>query len=145
MAFGLILHKFAAALALGSTLGQTGYSDWSAFLFLLVFAIVMPIGLVVGLSLTSVNPLIDSIAMSLSGGTFIYISCTTLIKREFDKDYRKWLQFLLVLVGGLLIAVLWFLEAAHSHGESHDDHDDHAHAESAHVDHDTSHSGHDHL
>ena len=89
-----------------------------------------PIGVVVGMLLTETNPLIDSIFACLSGGTFIYIACSEIIVAEFDKGGLQWLKMIMVMLGGVIITVLWFI-GGHAHDHGHGGHDDH--------------SGHDHL
>ena len=71
--------------------------------------------------------------IALSAGTFIYVSCTEIIKNEFERKHRQWLQFIMVLLGGCLVVALWFLEGTHDHG--HDDHEEDDHDEHEEDDH----------
>lgn len=94
-------------------------------MFLAIFAIVAPLGIVIGMSISDSNKLVDVTFLSLSGGTFVYVACSEIIVHEFDKGNKQWLKMLLVLLGGAIITCLWFL-GGHSHAEEgHEGHDDH--------------------
>ena len=84
-----------------------------------------PLGILIGMSITDSNKLVDVTFLSLSGGTFVYVACSEIIVAEFDKGNKQWLKMLLVLLGGAIITCLWFF-GGHSHGEEgHEGHDDH--------------------
>ena len=100
-------------------------------MFLGIFSVIAPIGIVIGMSIAESNKLIDVVFLGLSGGTFIYVACSEIIVAEFDKGKYQWLKMILVFVGGLIITVLWFF-GEHNHG----DHGGEGEAED--------HSGHDH-
>jgi len=129
LAMGIVIHKTVAALSLGGTFANAGYNWKQAVGLLVVFSLLAPAGVVIGMFLTEVNPLVDVIFMSLSAGTFLYVSCTEIIKNEFERRQRQWLQFLMVMLGGAVICMLWFFEAEHEHDAGHDLHDDELHAD----------------
>lgn len=125
LAAGILIHKSAAAISLGGAFARTGYNTKQIILFLAIFSIIAPLGIIIGMLITESNKLVDTIFMSVSGGTFIYVACSEIIVNEFDKGNKQWIKMLLVFAGGLLITMLWFFDE-HSHGEGgHEGHDDH--------------------
>ena len=130
LAIGIIIHKSAAAVSLGASFTAAGMTLKEIALLLLIFAIIAPLGIGIGMAISEVNALLDTILMGLSGGTFLYVACSEIITNEFAKGTNQGWKMLLVLIGGAVIAVLWFLEGEHNHGpeeqgEIHADHDDH--------------------
>jgi len=55
------------------------------------------------------------IFMALSAGTFIYVACTEIIVHEFESSAWSGIKFLLVVIGGVIIGALWFLETEDAH------------------------------
>ena len=132
LAIGIIIHKSAAAVSLGAAFASAGMSLKEIAILLLIFAIIAPLGIGIGMAITEMNALLDTILMGLSGGTFLYVACSEIITNEFAKGNKQHWKMCLVLLGGALIAVLWLLEGEHNHGGEHgdelvghDDHDDH--------------------
>jgi zinc transporter ZupT len=107
-------------------------------IILFIFALMAPIGIIIGLTAAKQGPFVDIIFLSISGGTFIYISCTEIIAREFKKNdetgtrsnWHLWVKLLCVLLGIIVICSLWTLEGeGHNHGaEEGMGHDGHGHA-----------------
>ena len=84
-------------------------------IILFIFALMAPIGIIIGLTAAKQGPFVDIIFLSISGGTFIYISCTEIIAREFKKNdetgtrpnWHLWVKLLCVLLGIIVICSLW--------------------------------------
>jgi len=74
------------------------------------FALSTSIGVAIGLGLSEESVLVSSILLSISTGTFIYVSCTEIIQSEFERGYPEWVQFIFVTLGGAMIVSLWFVE-----------------------------------
>ena len=98
-------------------------------MFLGIFSLTTPIGIIIGMQISESNVLIDVTMLGLSGGTFIYVACSEIIVAEFDKGRYQWLKMILVFIGGIIIAALWFLGPCHHHGPAggHEGHD-HSHS-----------------
>ena len=113
-------------MSLGGAFARTGYSTKEIILFLGIFSVIAPIGILIGMQIADSNKLVDVTFLSISGGTFIYVACSEIIVAEFDKGKYQWLKMILVFLGGLLITCLWFF-GEHSHGEEEgvDSHEDH--------------------
>lgn len=77
--------------------------------------------MVIGLLLSDTSELVSVVVMSLSAGTFIYVSCTEILQHEFERGLRQWLQYIFVVLGGALIIGFWFIGAATGHSHSHGD------------------------
>ena len=122
LAAGILIHKTAAAISLGGAFARTGYTTKEILLLLVIFSIIAPIGIIIGIQISESNKLVDTVFMSLSGGTFIYVACSEIIVAEFDKGHYQWLKMILVFLGGLLITCLWFF-GEHAHEEEGDGHD----------------------
>ena len=106
--FGIILHHIPVALALMSMLLQSHVSKKGAIFYLLLFALMAPLG-----ALTS-QLLSDSTAVELSGffdcmmavviGIFLHISTTILF--ENDKEHHFNYYKLLIIIAGAALAFL---------------------------------------
>jgi len=83
LAAGILIHKCAAVISLGGAFARTGYTTGEIFLFLGVFSLTAPSGIILGMLVSDSNKLIDVIFLSISGGTFIYVSCSEIIVNEF--------------------------------------------------------------
>jgi zinc transporter ZupT len=126
LSIGILIHKTAASISLGGAFARTGYSFMSIFILILIFALCAPIGIIIGMSIQESHPLLDVFFLAVSGGTFLYVACSEIIVHEFDRGSMRGMKMFLVILGGVIIAALWFL-GGHSHaeeGEHHDDHDD---------------------
>ena len=78
-------------------------------MFIILFALMSPIGGIIGMFLSETNLIIDSIFSALSGGTFVYVACSEIIVAEFDKGSMQWLKMIMVVLGGSVITLLWFI------------------------------------
>ena len=112
-------------MSLGGAFARTGFNLCQICVFLGIFALTTPIGILIGMAISESNAVIDVIFLGLSGGTFIYVACSEIITAEFDKGSYQWAKMLLVLLGGTIIAILWFFGEHHHHGgeDGHEGHD----------------------
>ena len=81
-----------------------------AFGLLISFSISTPIGITIGILVTDSPTLVSIILMSISSGTFIYVSCTEILQHEFERGLNQLWQFTSVCLGGAMIIGLWFVE-----------------------------------
>ena len=90
-------------------------------MFIFIFSLLTPIGVVVGLFLTESSLIVDTIFACLSGGTFIYVACSEVIIEEFDQGKLQWLKMIFVMLGGLTVCSVFFVGHSHAgdHGHSH--------------------------
>ena len=128
LAVGIIVHKSAAAVSLGGAFANSGHTFKQTVIFITLFALTTPLGIGIGMQLAETSQLLDTVLLSISGGTFIYVACSEIIVHEFDRTGNKCVKLLLVVVGGAVITSLWFLGGHHHHhGGEHDSHEGHGH------------------
>ena len=125
LAVGIIIHKSAAAISLGGAFANSGYTFKQILVFISLFSILAPIGIIIGMYIAETSKLLDTVLLSISGGTFIYVACSEIIVHEFDRKGNKCVKLFLVFLGGAVITSLWFL-GGHSHGDE-DSHAGHNH------------------
>lgn len=68
-----------------------------------------PIGIVIGLSVSKVSPLLTVVFFGIAAGTFIYVACTEIITEEFEVKRLNGVKLLCTLAGGAVITALWYL------------------------------------
>ncbi len=105
---GIILHHIPVAIALMSMLIQSGIKKTSAFIYLLIFGLMAPLGaftsgILSNLQFNDLNLFYDRM-MAIVIGIFLHISTTILF--ESDKGHRfNYLKLLIILLGaGLAMA-----------------------------------------
>lgn len=108
----ILAHKWAEALTLGLSFAKTQTEKPTFFKMISLFSIFTPIGIGLGMILTSFPNWVTCSFMSLSVGTFIYIGAAEIIVEEFSITRYKWQKFCFFLIGGLFIAGLTFWEIA---------------------------------
>ena len=76
-----------------------------------IFALITPVGTVIGLIVKqSSNELVEAIFLSVSSGTFFYLSMSEILVEEFEKKENKYIKFIVYVVGCLAISFLVFFE-----------------------------------
>lgn len=113
--FGISLHHIPAAFALGSILMQNHFKKTSIVLYLLVFAIMAPLGYYVSLGLSNgsiggIEAYFNKI-MGVVIGIFLHISTTILFESSADHkiNTRKMIAVLL----GIGVALIGFFTGGH--------------------------------
>ena len=111
LVFGIALHHIPAAFALGSVLLQNKISKNSTILFLILFAIMCPLGYFLSYrisagSMGNISAYFDRI-MGIVIGIFLHISTTILFESSVDHKFNL-KKFFAVLLG-VGIALMGFL------------------------------------
>ena len=106
----IILHKWAAAFALGISFYKSGTEKELFIKMILLFTSFGPIGIIIGMFFSDAGNLIKGIMLSISGGTFIYVAASEVIVEEFSLSKKTHIKYLWFLIGGLLTFVLTFIE-----------------------------------
>ena len=83
---------------------------------ILLFSMFAPLGVVIGMILTGKSDLVEGIMIALSSGTFLYVACGEVIVEEFSISTHKFIKFVFLVLGILLIFGLTVYEAT---GEEH--------------------------
>lgn len=102
-------------MSLGAGFAKTGFSLGKIVLFILLFSLSTPIGIVIGMNLESMTDLVTSIFFQLSAGTFVYVACTEIITHEFESPKWSGLKLAMVIFGGVVIGLLWLLAPEDEH------------------------------
>jgi zinc transporter 1/2/3 len=119
LALSIALHNFVASISLGGTFCRSGFTFKKSFGLVFAFSLSTPIGMTIGVLLSDSDPIVGVVLMSISAGTFIYVSCTEILQHEFERGLRQWLQFIFVVLGGALIIGFWFIGTATGSHDSH--------------------------
>ena len=106
----IILHKWAAAFALGISFYKSG-TDTDLFIkMIIIFTSFGPLGIIIGMIFSDAGNLIKGIMLSISVGTFIYVAASEVIVEEFSLSKKANIKFVWFLFGGLLTFILTFIE-----------------------------------
>ena len=108
----IIAHKWAESFALGISFYNAGIQNKIFIKMLTIFTFFTPVGILIGMYFSKSGLLVEGIMLSISSGTFIYVSTSEVIVEEFSSKGSKYLKFLFYLMGGLLTVLLNILEPA---------------------------------
>ena len=106
----IILHKWAAAFALGISFYKSGTEKELFIKMILLFTSFSPLGIIIGMIFSDAGFLIKGIMLSISAGTLIYVAASEVIVEEFSLSKKTNIKFLWFLLGGLLTFILTFIE-----------------------------------
>ena len=148
LVFGIAIHHVPAAFALGSLLLNTRLSKTKIAIFLLLFAIMTPLGFLTSKGISegeigNITQYFDKI-MAIVIGIFLHIS-TTILFESGSADHHKFnRKKMIAVILGVLVSLANFLFDSHDHahhepGHHHENHD-HLHQH----DHDHNHDEHGH-
>jgi zinc transporter 1/2/3 len=117
----LIFHQGLEGLGLGSTVARAGFSSLKSTFMIGVYSITTPVGIAVGIGVSSVyNPesltahVVQGVLDSVSGGLLLYIALVQLIAEDFSKTQqgKVWVRvasYFALVVGAAAFCVfaLW--------------------------------------
>ena len=107
----LMIHKWAEAFALGVLFVKAKLSKKFYYLIITLFALIGPIGVAIGIILAeTAGEFVEGIFLSISTGTFLYVSCSEVIIEEFSTPDKRYFKFFLYLFGCVFAAGLSLLE-----------------------------------
>lgn len=99
---GIIFHQFPVSIALMTVLINSGMSKVKAWVYLTVFAIMTPIGVLIG-HFNQDSSFDFSIVMAIVVGMFLHISTTILF--EISENHKFNLIKLTAIIGGAALAL----------------------------------------
>lgn len=83
-------HKSAAAFSVGTQFLRCGVKDVKTMaLFMLVFAAITPVGILIGYFAESTSPPASAVLEGISAGTFIYVGTIEVVGDEFENTTEK--------------------------------------------------------
>ncbi len=104
----MLIHKIPEALALGVSLDKMNHT--LSYVLLLIFVLATPIGIGLGMVILGViNPIWEGLLISVTTGSFLYISLSEIIVEEFSVSRHKHIKFLSMIFGILLVSSILFL------------------------------------
>ena len=106
----IIAHKWAESFALGISFYKAKIEVKIFLKMLTIFTFFTPIGILIGMYFSKSGFLIEGIMLSISSGTFLYVSTSEVIVEEFSSKGSKHIKFWCYLIGGFLPVVLYILE-----------------------------------
>jgi zinc transporter ZupT len=107
----ILAHKWAAALSLGITFVKLLVPKKQFYILIIIFALITPVGTVIGLIVKNVsNDFVEAVFLSVSSGTFFYLSMSEILVEEFEKKENKYIKFIVYVIGCLAISFLVFFE-----------------------------------
>lgn len=104
----IVGHKIFDAFAIGINLAKNNIQANQILKLIALFACTTPIGIIAGITFLP-NPRQSVLAESIkaiSAGTFIYIGLVEIILEEFEDSKDRFLKFLLVSIGALIMSAL---------------------------------------
>ena len=108
----IIAHKWAESFALGISFYNAGIQTKIFIEMLTIFTFFTPVGILIRMYFYKSGLVIEGIMLSISSGTFIYVSTSEVIVEEFSSKGSKHIKFWCYLMGGFLTVLLNILEPA---------------------------------
>jgi solute carrier family 39 (zinc transporter), member 1/2/3 len=107
----IIVHKGAAAFALGVSLKDSDIPSSRFKAIIVFFATMTPLGVVLGTIFTALFSgrtiiFFEAIFDSLAAGTFIYVAVVDIIEEVFEHSQDRWIKSLLLWTGFGLMALI---------------------------------------
>ena len=99
---GVVLHKLPVAIVLMTLFVQSNIGKKSSYVFLLIFAIMSPLGVLTGEFFTTLVNYQNEI-MAIVIGVFLHISTTILF--ESNTDHKFNLQKIIIIITAILISI----------------------------------------
>jgi zinc transporter ZupT len=116
MLLAIVLHKWVEALSIGINLFKSSIDRNNHFKFILIFSLMTPIGILSGMLFSGLSEVLEAIFLSISAGTFIYISASEVVIEEFSVSKFKFEKICGFLSGAFLICILTMMfEHHHEH------------------------------
>lgn len=100
--WGIVLHHFPAAFALGLLLYWSGFRTWIIIACLLIFSLMSPAGALLAGSFR-IGAAEEQVLISIVIGSFLHISTTILFEADGAQKHRiSLLKFVAIVIGVLL-------------------------------------------
>ena len=91
----LVFHQFFEGFALGARLAEVGFSIWNEISLMLIYSLSCPIGIAIGIGITSTYNqnsttanLVEGSFDAISAGIILYVGFVQMLAIEFTKDYK---------------------------------------------------------
>lgn len=77
---------------------------------IILFSVFTPIGILLGMILLEATPVLEGVFLSISAGTFLYISASEVIIEEFAITKYRYEKYFIFMFGGFFAGVLAYFE-----------------------------------
>jgi len=109
----IVSHKWIEAFALGAAIVKTEMTPVKHFIFVGLYAIGEPLGVVAGMGLAFVlaedaAAVLQALVLAFASGTFIYIAAVDILPMEFADSRDKYIKFLICFVGAAAMCGIGF-------------------------------------
>ena len=104
--WGIILHKIPAAFALVLVLRSSGFSKSTSWILLITFALMSPLGSIVGGWIDTSGGSIAQIILAIVLGSFIHIATTILFEIDSSSHHHVSWKKMMAIVLGIGLAIL---------------------------------------
>ena len=108
LASAILVHKWAEGLTLGLVYQKEGFSKKTATIMVIVQGFVNVIGLVVGTIIMNQGNFVMAFFMSISAGTFLYISLAEVLAEQIPTMNKS--KIIAMFAANLFLAFLIVLE-----------------------------------
>lgn len=95
----ILVHKIPETLALMGLFAASGWTRRKIIIFLFLFSLMGPAGIIFGSVMNIQSPWFLSCALAVSAGTFLYIASSDLLPQLHKKMKQEWIHFLAFLLG----------------------------------------------
>jgi len=107
LSLSIALHQPAESIALLVAFLKSGMPKKQIGVFLSIFSMMGPIGVVMGMLVKEVAPpIVDALMLATVAGTFIYVGATEVIPEEWEEQENKWKKFGSLMVGIVSIFII---------------------------------------
>ncbi|XP_041031320.1 zinc transporter ZIP1 [Carcharodon carcharias] len=109
----ILIHKSIIVFSLALKLIQSNVPQGSVILYIIILAIMSPLGIVIGIIITQVKSastvLAQSILAGITAGTFIYITFLEILPHELNSSDQRLLKLLGIIFGFSIMTMLSFI------------------------------------
>jgi len=113
MLLAIAFHKWVEALSIGIHLNKSQIDKETVIKLIVCFSLMTPVGCILGICLSGISTLLEASFLSISAGSFIYISASEVIVEEFSVSKYKLEKFLAFLGGAAIICFMTVTEHKH--------------------------------
>jgi len=112
----ILFHKWAESMAVGFNIMRNNLTFCQRIVAIALFALLDPIGIIIGILVSTSDKVTLGVLLAITGGTFLYIGIADIISHEFEGKQHKWIKFLCFVIGNCIMILAWYFESlTHDH------------------------------
>lgn len=113
MLLAISFHKWVEALSIGVNLFKSNIERAYLCKIIILFSAMTPLGMILGMLFSGLSEIIEAVFLSISAGSFIYISASEVVIEEFSVSKYKYEKFIGFLFGACIICLMTIFEHPH--------------------------------